>query len=367
MEKNKNFYCIIMAGGAGSRFWPISRNALPKQFLDILGIGRTFLQMTVERFEKLIPTENIIIVTSRRYKDLVAEQVPQVLPENVLLEPYKRNTAPCIAYATYKLRAKNPDAVVVVAPSDHLIIGEDLFLETVASAMACAQDKDALFTLGIRPTTPNINYGYIQANKSKSIMANGHSAYKVKTFTEKPDAEMAKLFIETGEFSWNAGIFIWSLRDICAELEHHIPEIASLFSSIEGDYNTAREQEAVDAVYAASPSISIDYALMEKTSSAWVIQTNFGWSDIGTWASIYDLSPHKDSLGNVIGAGQTLCSDLEGCLVKEQNQEKLVVVKGLKNYMVIDTGDVLMVAPRDDGAIKQILMELAVEDKAKYM
>ena len=356
-----------MAGGVGSRFWPVSRNARPKQFLDILGIGKTFLQMTYERFEKIIPADNILIVTSVQYSNLVREQLPQVKDDNILFEPYKRNTGPCVAYATYKLYSKNPDAVVVVAPSDHLIVGEDFFLDTISSVMDYAANNDDLFTIGVKPTAPNTNYGYIQANKAKDKIINQHTAYPVKTFTEKPDADLAKVFLETGEFFWNSGMFIWNLKTIKKELELCLPEVASLFAKGEGKYYTPEERYIIQRVYEESPAISIDYGLMEKTKKAWVFLANFGWSDVGTWGSLYDQSPDKDENGNVVRADNVLLEKVNDTLVQCENKDKLMVVRGLDNFMVIDTPDVLMVCPREDAVVKEILMDMTVKEKTKYL
>ena len=365
---NNNEYCIIMAGGVGSRFWPISRNACPKQFLDILGTGRSFLQMTYDRFAKIIPRENILIVTADKYKDLVKEQLPEISDDNVLLEPYKRNTAPCIAYATYKLYKRNPNAVMVVAPSDHLILDESRFLSTVSSVLKHAADNDELFTIGIKPTSPNTNYGYIQANREISRLIDQQSAYQVKTFTEKPDAELAKVFVETGEFFWNSGIFIWNLKTIMQELDKCLPEVSGVFKPEMDAFDTPSETEAVEKIYADCPAISIDYGVMEKTDRVWVFLGNFGWSDLGTWRSLYEQDINKDEQGNVFrGTDLIIDNNVKNMVMIETSKDKLMVIKGLENYMVVDTNDVLMVCPREDSAVKEILMSLAVEDKAKYL
>lgn len=364
---NNNYYAIIMAGGVGSRFWPVSRNEMPKQFLDILGIGKTFLQMTVARFAKIVPRENILIVTAAKYKELVEQQLPDIPAENVLLEPYKRNTAPCIAYATYKLISRNPDATVVVSPSDHYIVDERLFLDTISSVLSYAENHDELFTIGIKPTSPNVNYGYIQANKKRAFEYENHKAYAVKTFTEKPDAELAKVFIDSGEFLWNSGIFIWNLTTIKAELEKCLPNVASLFAGGEGLYYTDAEPAFINKVYEDSTSISIDYGVMEKTRNVNVFEGHFGWSDLGTWQSLYEQAPHKDGGGNAVQAAHSILTNVAGSIIYEGDAKKLVVVKGLDNYMVVDTGDALMICPRDDASVKQILVDLAVKDKENYL
>ncbi|MBR5432714.1 MAG: mannose-1-phosphate guanylyltransferase [Bacteroidales bacterium] len=364
---NDKYYAVIMAGGVGSRFWPVSRNGMPKQFLDILGVGKTFLQMTVDRFAKIVPKENILIVTAAKYKDLVAEQLPEIAPENVLLEPYKRNTAPCIAYATYKLISRNPDATVVVSPSDHYIADEGLFTDTVCSVMKYASTNNDLFTIGIKPTSPNVNYGYIQANKKRGFEFEGHKAYAVKTFTEKPDAELAKVFVDSGEFLWNSGIFIWNLKTIKGELENCLPNVASMFAAGEGLYYTDAEPAFINKVYEDSTSISIDYGVMEKTRKAHVFEGLFGWSDLGTWQSLYEQIPTKDADRNAVQGEHNILTKVSGSVIYEGDSKKLVVVKGLKDYMVIDTADALMICPRDDASVKEILVDLAVKDKESYL
>ncbi|MBR0534655.1 MAG: mannose-1-phosphate guanylyltransferase [Bacteroidales bacterium] len=364
---NDKYYAVIMAGGVGSRFWPVSRNEMPKQFLDILGVGKTFLQMTVDRFAKIVPRKNILIVTAAKYKDLIEQQLPDIKPENVLYEPYKRNTAPCIAYATYKLISRHPDATVVVSPSDHYIADEVMFVDTISTVMNYASTNDELFTVGIKPTSPNVNYGYIQANKKRGFEFEGHKAYAVKTFTEKPDAELAKVFLESGEFLWNSGIFIWNLKTIRSELENCLPNVASLFSAGEGIYDTDAEPAFIKKVYEDSTTISIDYGVMEKTRKAHVFEGLFGWSDLGTWQSLYEQVPKSDAQANAVQAANVILKKVGGSIVFEADNGKLVVVKGLKDYLVIDTKDALMICPRDDAAVKEILVDLAVKDKESYL
>lgn len=363
----QNLYCIIMAGGVGSRFWPMSRNSRPKQFLDVLGIGKTFIQSTFDRFARIVPAENILVVTSSQYYDLVKEQLPQIKDENILLEPHKRNTAPCIAYATYKLYKKNPDATVVVTPSDHLITDEAIFESTVKSGLEEAAHTEGLYTIGITPTGPNTNYGYIQVNKGTKVEFEGHDIFPVKTFTEKPDIETAKVFLETGEFFWNSGMFIWSLKSIKRELEFCLPEMASLFAGGEPFYYTDQEQKFIADAYEDCTSISIDYGVMEKTRNAWVAIAKFGWSDVGTWSSIFDLSPAKDDHNNIVKAETVMLDGVEGSVIKGYDKEKLIVVRELKNYMVVDTEDVLMICPKDDKVVKQIVSDLVVNEKSKYL
>ena len=364
---NANHYCIIMAGGIGSRFWPMSRQSRPKQFIDILGIGRTFLQMTFDRYASIVPAENILVVTAERYEALVREQLPEIPQENILLEPYKRNTAPCVAYATYKLYQKNPAATVIVAPADHLIIGEDRFRDTILTTLDMAANSDYLFTIGIEPTRPETNYGYIQINKSVCKKAGSHVSYQVKTFTEKPNADLAKVFLDTGEFFWNSGMFIWSLEAIKSEMERCLPEVTTLFSGGEKFYYTDGEADFIRRVYEDCPAISIDYGVMEKTQKAWVFLSDFEWSDLGTWESVYERVAKNDD-GNVISGGVPMVDDVTDSIVLCENPQKLVVARGLENVMVIDMSDVLLVCHRDDKTVKDIVTDLTMKDKIdKYL
>lgn len=361
----ENYYCIIMAGGVGSRFWPVSRNSKPKQFLDFFGTGISFLQQTYNRFAKIIPSENIMVVTSEQYGELVKEQLPQMLPENILLEPHRRNTAPCIAYATYKLQKKNPDATVVVAPSDHLIMNEDVFLGTIEAALGHASSHDELLTLGIKPIRPETGYGYIQVNTARVQEVGETKVYSVKTFTEKPDAELAKVFVSSGEFLWNSGIFVWNVRTIAQELEKHLPDIANQFKDIVPFYYTQLESEYIKGIYEGCNGISIDYGVMEKTSCSWVFETSFGWSDVGTWESLYHLG-QKDENENLLSVGDSLIDKVEGSIIVSSEEDKLVVVKGLKDYMVINTDDVLLVCPRDSVRFKNVITDLTLNEFDKY-
>jgi mannose-1-phosphate guanylyltransferase len=342
-----------MAGGIGSRFWPLSRNAKPKQFLDILGTGRTFIQQTFDRLTKIIPPENIVVVTSSSYKDLVSEQLPQVLASNVLLEPLRRNTAPCIAYATYKLLTKERDATVVVAPSDHLILNEDEFIRVVNQAMQLAESGQNLITIGITPSRPETGYGYIQVAKSTKV-AKCSAAYRVKTFTEKPNLDMARLFVDSGEFFWNSGIFIWTLQTIRAAFEAHLPHVGKLFEADGEVYYTAGEEQLIRNAYAECKAISIDYGVMEKAENVHVICADFGWSDLGTWSSLY-LQSGKDDRENVLQSDNVALNNVRECLVHAP-AEKLVVLQDLDGYLVVDTNDVLMVCKRsNENELKQLI------------
>ena len=354
----RNQYCIIMAGGIGSRFWPLSRNAMPKQFLDILGLGKSFLQLTYERFLRIIPSERILVVTSEQYKDLVRKQLPEILETNILTEPYRRNTAPCIAYATYKLLKTDPQAIVVVAPSDHLITGEEDFLGTIRCALQLAAEQDVLITLGITPSRPETGYGYIQAIKNEPIAIGDHSAYPVKTFTEKPDAEMARILVDSGEFYWNSGIFVWSLASIVRQLERWLPEVSLPFRNGISLYNTPHEEKFIKKLYEEIRNVSIDYGVMEKAKNTCVFSATFGWSDLGSWESIY-MHQDKDTRGNAVSATSSLLESVKDSFVYSCNQGKLLVVKGLENYLVVDTPDALLICPRDETQFRQLFNDIA--------
>lgn len=361
MMSNTNYYCVIMAGGAGTRFWPISRTARPKQFLDIAGTGKTFLRYTYERFAKIIPPENIIVVTTERYADLTREQLPELLPENLLAEPYGRDTAPCIAYVTYSLLKRNPDATMVVSPADHLIMDEDRFRTTILDALDYASRTDVLMTLGIRPAKPDSNYGYIQAVGGKAAFEKDEPM-PVKTFTEKPDPALAKVFFDSGEFFWNAGIFAWNARTIKQELEKYLPEVTRLFSGWENVFGTPVEKEFISRAYSDCIRISIDYGVMEKTDCAWIYPARFGWADIGNWEALYSHYDGKDNHGNAFVSGEKLSDGNSDLLVYSKNKGKLMAIKGLHNYMVIDTDDVLLVCPKDNREFKDFIAGIAMPD-----
>lgn len=356
-----------MAGGTGVRFWPMSRSAKPKQFIDILGQGKSMLRTTFYRFAHIVPIENIIVVTSQQYVELVKDQIPQMPVENILAEPYKRNTAPCIAYAIYKIRKKNPDASVVIAPSDHNITGETNFAATVQCALDHAAELDRIFTVGIQPTRPDTNYGYIQINTAVTKTFCNHEAFGVKTFTEKPDVAMAKVFLETGEFLWNSGMFISGVKTLIEEFEKYLPGVASTFAAGIDKYYTDQEEGFIKQAYLNCENISIDYGVMEKTQKARVLKADFGWSDVGTWTSIYEHSPHKDANANIVKAAESLLADTKCSIVQEDKSGKLIVVKGLENYIVIDTDDVLMICPKEDKAVKEIVAEITAKEKTKFL
>ena len=362
----KNHYCIIMAGGIGSRFWPVSRNAKPKQFLDLLGMGRSFLQMTYDRFARIIPEQNIIIVTSQQYRDLVKAQLPEISDDQLLLEPFRKNTAPCIAYATHKLMERDPDASAVVAPSDHLIMNDSEFLRTIEAAYELADNEEVLITLGIKPTRPETNFGYIQAHKAKSTQVKGQVVHEVKTFTEKPDIALAKVFVESGEFFWNSGIFIWSLKTIAREMHRLIPDINGLFKKGKGIYYTTGEQKLIAEIYGACKSQSIDYGVLEKSGHVRMFAANFDWSDIGTWESYY-IQKSKDGNENVIDAPINFLEDVTNSVVISEDKNKLIAIKDLKDYLVINTPDVLMICPRSEKTVKQLITDISLSKEEKFL
>jgi len=341
----KNNYCVIMAGGVGSRFWPMSRTNHPKQFIDILGTGQTLLQQTYDRFLKLCPKENIFVVTNETYVDLVKKQIEGIAEGNILSEPARKNTAPCVAYACYKIATLNPDAITVVAPSDHLITKEESFERAIRSCIEKASSEDCLLTLGIRPSRPDTGYGYIQFEESGTPSADRHIR-KVKTFTEKPDLEMAKFFMENGDFLWNSGIFIWSTKSVIKAFELNAPEIDALFKEGKNSYNTPKEKEFIAKVYTECKSISIDYAIMEKAKNVFVRSSDLGWSDLGTWGSLYEHIPH-DNAENAIVGKNVMVYDSKNCIVNVP-KNKLVVMQGLDGYIVVESDGMLLICKKDD-------------------
>ncbi len=340
-----NTYCIIMAGGIGSRFWPLSKSNMPKQFIDILGTGRTFLQQTYDRYKEICPDENFYIVTSSDYRDLVLSQIPEIHECQVLLEPLRRNTAPCIAYACHKIQKINPDANIIVAPSDHHIQQEDVFLEQIRKGLEFVSHNDALLTLGIPPSRPETGYGYIQIESSKSI-GSISNLHKVKTFTEKPDLQLAKIFLESGEFFWNSGIFIWSLQSILKAFKVHLSSVSELFEKGNKLYGTVDEVPFLNKTYSECQNISIDYGIMEKASNVYVMCSDFGWSDLGTWGSLYDNS-RKDPNGNAVSGDGVMLYSAKNCIVNMPG-DKLVVLQGLDGYIVVESEGTLMVCRKED-------------------
>lgn len=362
----ENRYCVIMAGGSGTRFWPLSRASKPKQFLDVADTGKTFIRQTYERFLKVVPQENILIVSAYKYRDLVKEQIPELEDRNLLLEPYARNTAPCIAYATYTLLQRDPDARMVVAPSDHFITDEDLFSKTISYAFDYIDGNDVLMTFGLVPTRPDSNYGYIQAVGGREAFRS-EVPLQVKTFTEKPDKELAQVFINTGEFFWNSGIFIWKAQTIREEMEKHLPEVTRLFNGWERAIGSRIEEEFIARAFTDCTNISIDYGVMEKTDRAWIYPAKFDWQDIGTWESLYNFIPDKDRNGNVIGPEKALIEESRDIMViTADRKKKMVAIKGLEDYMVIDTDDALVICPKDDKMFKDFISGIAMPEFEKY-
>lgn len=349
-------YCVIMAGGLGTRFWPISRKAMPKQFLDINRSGKSFLRDTYERMCTVVPSGNIIVVSLKEYKDLVMEQIPELPEENLLLELYNRNTMPCISYASRVIQKRDPEAVTIVAPADHIITDLNNFRTTVNRALDYAARNEVLITLGIVPTRPDSNFGYIQVSGGAGALQQSEPV-KVKTFTEKPSKELAEVFIGSGEFLWNSGIFVWQTKTILEEIRKYEPIQDSLWS----------ETTDVDKIYTDSTRISIDYAVMEKTERAVVIPSTFGWSDIGNWESLYGYMEERDERGNVTNIhGKHLFRSADNNIVFCEKRGKLIAISGLENMMVINTPDVLMICPRDDAKLKECLSELAMPEYEEY-
>jgi mannose-1-phosphate guanylyltransferase len=342
-----------MAGGIGSRFWPFSRKDRPKQFLDFFGTGRSLLQLTYDRFRKIIPAENILIVSNELYRDLILEQLPEINDNQLLLEPVRRNTAPCIAYAIYKIKSITENANIIVSPSDHLILKESEFLETIRQGLEFVSKNDNLLTLGIKPSRPETGYGYIQIEFGESNLR------KVKTFTEKPNAELAKLFFESGEFFWNSGIFLWNLKTILAAFDFHLSEISQKFKQGLKYFNSTEEKKYIADIFHTCPNISIDYGILEKASNVFVLCSDFGWSDLGTWGSLYDISP-KDEKENVTLKCKTLYYDSHRNIVALPSG-KLAVIQQLNDYIVADSDNVLLICKREDEQqIRQFVKDASI-------
>jgi mannose-1-phosphate guanylyltransferase len=360
---NKNYYAIIMAGGIGSRFWPISRTSHPKQFIDILGTGKTLIQNTYDRFLKVCPKENIYVVTNENYTGLVKKQLPDMADDQILTEPVMRNTAPCVAYGCFKIESINPDAAIVVAPSDHLILDEAAFITAIEKSLQTATEKDCLVTLGIKPSRPDTGYGYIQYTDNTI----NEEFHKVKTFTEKPSVDIAKTFIQSGDFLWNAGIFVWSAKAIVDAFNNYLPEMHEIFAEARSVYNTDEEKTFVHKIYQRCINISIDYGIMEKASNVYVLPSEFGWSDLGTWASIYQLAD-KDYVGNaVIPSEKVIMYDSSNCMVNVPG-EKLVILQGLHDFIVVESNNSLLICPRDqEQNIKQVVADVKNKFGTKYI
>lgn len=346
-----NYYAVIMAGGVGSRFWPVSTQEFPKQFHDMLGTGQSLIQRTFDRINGLVPSENILIATNERYEKLVLKQLPKTSKEQVLLEPTMRNTAPCILYAALKIYQENKEGVMLVAPSDHWIDNEPEFIRNIQTSFdACAQD-DILMTLGIQPSSPNTGYGYIQFSEATSAIK------KVKKFTEKPNLETAQEFLESGDYLWNAGIFVWSVKSIIKAFEKSLPEMLALFSSGENAYNTDAEAQFILENYPKAENISIDFGIMERAKNVHVLPVEFGWNDLGTWGSLYQKLA-KDAHQNATVGADTIFRDANGNMIKTQSGKR-VVIQGLSDFIVVEKEDVLLICPKkDEQNIKQIVTEV---------
>lgn len=361
----KHHYAIIMAGGVGTRFWPMSTTQHPKQFLDILGTGETLLQQTYHRMLQICDNENIFVVTSSIYEDLVAKQLPNIVKDNILCEPARKNTAPCVAYASYKIHKRDPNAITIVAPSDHLVKKETVFVKAIKSCFEKAEREDCLITLGIKPTRPDTGYGYIQFIDSDKAEKDVRIK-KVKTFTEKPDHDMANFFMESGDFLWNSGIFIWSTKNIIAAMEANDPELANVFKEGWDAYNSPDEKEFINRAYATCKNISIDYSVMEKADNVYVRSSIFGWSDLGTWGSLYSHI-EKDKHKNALVGKNIITYDCNNCIVQVP-KEKLVVLQGLEDYIVVESEGVLMICKKqDEQQIRNFVNDVKVKKGEKFV
>ena len=353
-----------MAGGIGSRFWPMSRNNFPKQFLDIQGSGKTLIQQTFDRFCAICPPENIFIVTNESYVNLVMEQLPSVKRSQVLAEPMRRNTAPCVAYAASKIYSINHDANLIVAPSDHVIKDENSFKEAVTKGLSFTASGDFLLTIGIQPSRPDTGYGYIQFEEEDKKDTNNIS--RVKTFTEKPNLDMAKFFLKSGEFLWNAGIFLWRADSVLRAFEAHLPDMYQLFKEDEKCYGTPEEADVIKRVYEKCTNISIDYGIMEKAKNVYVLSAEFGWSDLGTWKSLYEELPH-DEAGNAVVGPHVMLDKTNNCIVNLP-KDKLAVIQGLENYIVVLSGDVLLICPKDDEQqVRNLVNDVKMKKGEKFI
>jgi mannose-1-phosphate guanylyltransferase len=359
---NKHNYVAIMAGGIGSRFWPKSRQDFPKQFLDILNTGKTLIQWTFERYASFIAPENIFVVTSQEYIEIVKQQLPLLPVENILGEPSRKNTAPCIAYISFKLHQKDPNASLIIAPADHLILDNTAFIKVCLEALSFVNKHKAFITLGIKPSYPNTGYGYIQ-HEQQSVTDN---VYKVKTFTEKPNLDLAKTFLVSGDFLWNAGIFVWQVKNILLAFEKYLPEMYDVFMADKDSFNTPAEKKALEHIYPLCTNISIDFGIMEKADNVYVIPSSFGWSDLGTWNSAYE-NLEKDYLDNAVAGDNVMVIDATQCVIHAPN-EKLLVLQGLDDFIVVDTADVLLICKKEkEQEIKEYVAEVRRNKGDQYL
>lgn len=347
----ENYYAVIMAGGVGSRFWPMSTSNYPKQFHDMLGVGQSLIQRTFERINGVVPSSNILIATNKKYEDLVLKQLPKASKNQLLLEPSMRNTAPCILYAALKIYNQNPDAVMLVAPSDHWIDDEATFINNIQTSFDACSTEDILMTLGIQPSSPNTGYGYIQFNEHPSDIK------KVKSFREKPNLETAKEFVASGEYLWNAGIFVWSAKSIITAFETYLPAMVSILREGDQLYNTDAEEGFINGKYGNCENISIDFGIMERAKNVHVLPVDFGWNDLGTWGSLYNKL-EKDIHNNAVVGSETIFKDASGNMIRTQSGKK-VVIQGLEDFIVVEKEDVLLICPKkDEQDIKQIVSEV---------
>lgn len=361
----KDTYCVIMAGGLGSRFWPVSRADYPKQFIDILGTGETLLQITYERFLNLVPEENILVVTNERYRGLVEKQLPDLYGNQILAEPSRRNTAPCLAYACHKIKEINPGAQVVVAPSDHIITKENQFLGTIQQTLEVGRENPWILTLGIKPVRPETEYGYIQYDEMKGTTSI-KNIFKVKTFTEKPGREMAEQFIKSGDFLWNSGIFVAALETWLDAFQKYLPEVNNTFRAGEGKYNTSAEPSFIRSAYTVCKNISIDYGIMEKAHNTYVYISSFGWSDLGTWDALYGSIP-KDKDNSIVQGKMIKMYDSSGCLVKLPDN-KLAILQGMKDFIVAEDNNTLLICKRsEEEMIRKFINDLRKDYGERYL
>lgn len=346
-----------MAGGVGSRFWPASKEEMPKQFLDILNIGKSLIRLTFERAIKVIPIENILIATNKQYKDLVLEHLPELNAEQILLEPSRNNTAPCIAYAALRIQSMNPDGVFAVLPSDAVILYEDVFVLKMLQAFEFAASRKAIVTLGIKPSRPDTGYGYIKKQKASDSNIEAKGIFEVIRFTEKPNAETAKEYLASGDYVWNAGIFIWSVKTVLQSFDDNAPDIIKVLNQQPEKINSPEEQDYIDLVYPMTESISVDYALLERSDCVYTIPAELGWSDLGTWNSLHEYL-EKDERGNVIQANKHYIENVSDSFIRA-TKERIIVVKGLENYIVVDEPDALLIYPKSqEQEIKAVVKKL---------
>lgn len=353
-----------MAGGIGSRFWPMSRNNFPKQFLDILGNGKTLIRQTYERFLSICPKENIIIVTNEGYLDHVVRQIPELGRGQILTEPQRRNTAPCVAYAAMKIFTQNPDANMIIAPSDHVIKDEKSFHDAMTKGLDFTATNDVLLTIGIHPNRPDTGYGYIQLKEDDR--EEQYKISKVKTFTEKPNLEMAKFFLKSGDFVWNAGIFIWNAKSILKAFEDLMPDMYTIFHDGLEKYNTPKENEFIKEAYALCKNISIDYGIMEKAKNVYVLSAEFGWSDLGTWKSLYEQLGH-DTKGNAIVGSHVMVDHTSNCIIN-MPKDKLAVIQGLENFIIVESDNILLICPKDDEQqVRNLVNDVKMKKGEKFV